>query len=412
MALGDNIVVGLDVGTSKVRAVVGEFGESGQLEITGVGLAQSTGLRRGVVVNIESTLKNVAQAIEAAELMSGREVESVYASISGTHIEGLNSRGVVAVTGRGREITPVDVDRVIEAARAVVIPMDREVIHVLPQSYVVDDQKGIKNPLDMIGVRLECEVHIVSCSVSSAQNLVKCINRASFRVDGLVFGCLAAARSAMSSDEKELGALLIDLGAGTTDILAYRDGAPCMTSVIPVGGAQVTQDLSIVLNAPVDTAEKIKVQAGCAWPGILEEGEEVIVPGVGGRPPQAIPRAKVASIIEPRMTEIFAMAKERLARQGLDRLGGGIVLTGGGALMPGVCELANHVFGLQARIGAPLATGGLVDEYRSPVFATAVGLVQYGAELSMAGTGDGERKERKKGSALSRLGQWLKKEFF
>ncbi len=414
------MVVGLDIGTTKVCAVIGERNENGILEITGVGVSPSTGLRKGVVVNIEATLRSVAAAIEAAEMMSGREVHSCWTGIGGAHIEGLNSRGVVAVTGKNREtreIGPEDVDRVIEAARAVVIPMDRQVLHVIPQTYIVDDQKGIRNPLDMIGVRLEAEVHIITGSVTSAQNLVKCVNRAGFRVNDLVLQSLAAGRSTLTAEEKELGVALVDLGGGTTNILVYSDGAPYSTTTIPVGGTQVTSDLSILKNLAFDTAERIKIDAGCCWEGLLEGDEEVIVPGVGGRPPLPIPRSQILRIIQPRMEEIFHLAKEKLDKLSLARpMGGGVVLTGGGSQLPGVTELAAHIFNLPVRVGVPLSVGGLVEEYRSPVYATAVGLVLEGAdrEHPKAQERSGENRRQEKGQAplFGRLADWLKKEFF
>ena len=315
----DNLIVGLDIGTTKVCAVIGERNEQGALEITGVGLSPSFGLRRGVVINIESTLRSVAQAIEAAEMMSGREVQSVYTGIAGAHIEGINSRGVVAVTGRGREITKEDVDRVIDAAKAVVIPMDREVLHVIPQEFIVDDQGGIKNPIDMIGIRLEAEVHIITGSVTSAQNLLKCVNRAGFRVNDIILQSLASAQAVLSSDEKELGCLLIDLGGGTTDVLVHLEGAPYHTNVIALGGNQVTSDLAIMLKTPQEAAERIKKESGCCYMPLVGADEEVVIPGVGGWPASAIPRKEICRIVQPRMTEIFNLVKEQLAEEELSR---------------------------------------------------------------------------------------------
>ncbi len=413
-------MVGLDIGTTKVCAVIGERMENGNLEITGVGVSPSTGLRKGVVVNIEATLRSVAAAIEAAEMMSGREVHACWTGIGGAHIEGLNSRGVVAVTGKNREtreIAKEDVDRVIEAARAVVIPMDRQVLHVIPQTYIVDDQKGIRNPLDMIGVRLEAEVHIITGSVSSAQNLVKCVNRAGFRVNDLVLQSLAAGRSTLTAEERELGVALMDLGGGTTDLLVYLDGAPYSTFTIPVGGTQVSSDLSILKNLSFETAEKIKIEAGCCWEDLLEGDDDIIVPGVGGRPPLPIPRSQILRIIQPRMEEIFHLAKEKLDKLALSRpLGGGIVLTGGGSQLPGAAELAAHIFRLPVRVGVPLSLGGLVEEYRSPVYATAVGLILEGADREGPRNQDrgqeGRPREKNQTALFVKLADWLKKEFF
>jgi cell division protein FtsA len=400
--------------------VIGERTEKGTLEITGVGLSPSTGLRKGVVVNIEATLRSVSSAIEAAEMMSGQEVHNCWTGIGGRHIDGINSRGVVAVTGKNRETREIgreDIARVLEAARAVVIPMDRRVLEVIPQSYIVDDQKGIADPLDMIGVRLESEVHIITCSVTSAENLIKCVNRAGFRVNDLILQSLAAGRSVLTGEEKELGVALIDLGGGTTDVLVYSDGAPYSNTTIPAGGAQVTGDISIIKNISVETAERIKLDAGCCWENLLEGDDDVIVPGVGGRPPLPIPKSQIQAIIRPRMEEIFKMVKEKLDKLTLSRpLGGGVVLTGGGAQLPGAAELASHVFKLPVRVGNPLPLGGLVEEYRSPVYATAVGLVLEGndREVKTGFERGGDIRPRDKGQAniIEKLSDWLQKEFF
>ncbi|MDR1507161.1 MAG: cell division protein FtsA [Treponema sp.] len=413
----DRLAVGLDIGTTKVCAVIGEQNENGNLEITGVGTCASTGLRKGVVVNIEATLRSAAQAIEAAEMMSGREVHSVWTGIGGSHIDGINSRGVVAVTGKNRETREIDgedIERVLEAARAVVIPMDRQVLELIPQTYIVDDQKGIRDPLDMIGVRLEAEVHIITCSVTSSQNLVKCVNRAGFRVDGLVLQSLAAGRAVLTEEEKELGVALVDLGGGTTDVLVYSEGAPYSTTTIPVGGSQVTSDISIMKSISFETAEKIKLEAGSCWEG-ASLGDDIIVPGVGGRPPLPIPRYQIEEIVRPRMEEIFSMVKEKLEKLSLSRpLGGGVVLTGGGSLLLGSTELASRIFRLPARVGNPLPLGGLVEEYRSPEYSTAVGLVLEAFDREgKVPEKTGDTRMREKGKPLfERFTDWLRKEFF
>jgi cell division protein FtsA len=417
------LIVGLDIGTTKVCAVIGERNEQGILEITGVGLCPSTGLRKGVVVNIEATLKAAASAIEAAEMMSGTEARDCWTGIGGSHIEGINSRGVVAITGKKRETREIggeDIARVIEAARAVVIPMDRQILEVIPQTYIVDDQKGIRNPMDMIGVRLESEVHIITCSVTSAQNLVKCVNRAGFRVNGLILHSLAAGRAVLTQEEKDLGVVLIDLGGGTTDVLVYTDGAPYSTSTVPAGGSQVTNDISIIKNISFETAEKIKIDAGCCWEALLEEDEDIIVPGVGGRPPLPIPRSQILTIIKPRMEEIFKMAKEKIDKLNLSRpLGGGVVITGGGAQLSGVVELANSILKLPARVGSPIPApmlGGLVEEYRSPAYSTAVGLVLEGnsRDVKLEGERGSEARQpdKKNADIFGKLRSWLKDEFF
>ncbi len=401
--LADDLLVGLDIGSTKVCAVIGEINEHGSVEIIGIGETKSEGLRRGVVINIESTLRSVSVAIEAAEMMSGHEVHEVVTGIAGAHIEGINSRGVVAVTGKGREINEEDVRRVIEAAKAIVIPMDREVIHVIPQEFVVDDQGGIKDPIDMIGIRLESEVHIITGSVTSAQNVLKCVNRAGFKVQDIVLQSLASAEAVLSRSEKELGVLLIDLGGGTTDVLVYIDGAPYHTDVVAIGGDQVTNDLSIMLKTPGDFAEKIKKESGCCYLPLVDREEEVIIPGVGGWPAASIPRYEVCNIIEPRVTEIFSMVKDQLERKDyLKYLRGGVVLTGGGSKMPGIVELASRIFDVPSRVGMPPKLGGLSDIYMSPAYSTGVGLVLYEAAqlrldyrnakpLNRGGTGFGQK---------------------
>ncbi len=408
----DDLIVGLDIGSTKVCTVIGEINERGSVEVIGVGLSPSEGLRRGIVVNIESTLRSVSAAIEAAEMMSGREVHSVITGIAGAHIEGINSRGVVAVTGKGREINQTDITRVIEASKAIVIPMDREVIHVIPQEYIVDDQGGIKDPLDMIGIRLESEVHIITGSVTSAQNLLKCVNRSGLRVEDIVLQSLASSEAVLSSSEKELGVLLIDLGGGTTDILLHIGGAPYHTDVVTIGGDQVTSDLSIMLKTPSDFAEKIKLESGCCYLPLVDKDEEVIIPGVGGWPAASVPRTELCNIIEPRMVEIFSMVRAQLERKDyLKHLRGGVVLSGGGASMPGVVELASQIFDVPARVGMPPRLGGLSDTYMKPDFATAVGLVMYGANQILAEDSGVSLPRKGKDGFSAKLKNWMK-EFF
>ena len=408
----EDLVVGLDIGTTKICAIIGGINENGMIEILGVGTTPSKGLRRGVIVNIESTVKSIVTAVESAELMSGREITGVFSGIAGNHIEGINSRGVVAVVGRDREISPEDVDRVIDAGKAIAFPMDREVLHVIPQEFIVDNQRGVRNPIGMMGVRLEAEVHIITGSVSSAQNIVKCVNRAGFRVDDMVLEPLASAKAVLTNDEKELGSLLIDLGGGTTDVLVHLDGAPYYTEILAVGGDQVTNDLSIVLKTPNDAAEKIKIASGCCYLDLIHGDEEVSIPGVGGRPPTIRPKREIVQIIEPRMEEILTMVRDKIAVKGYHKLiGGGLVLTGGGSLIPGTIELAQDVFGLPARIGYPVKLGGLVEEYYSPMYATGIGLVLHAAGKRDA---PGFERGRKQGSfrtAMGRMKEWFK-EFF
>ena len=384
----EDMVVGLDIGTTKVCVVIGERNDKGILEITGVGVSPSTGMRKGVVVNIEATIKSIIDAVEAAEMMSGREVHTCWTGIGGSHIEGINSRGVVAITGqkreKNREIEKDDMYRVIEAARAVVIPLDRQIIQTIPQSYIVDDHRGIKDPLGMIGVRLEAEVHIITSSATSAENLLRCVNRAGFKASKslLLLQVLAAGRAVLTPEEQDLGVALIDLGGGTTDVLVYYDGAPYSTFTIPVGGYEVTKDISTIKSISVEAAERIKTDSACCWEPLLEHSDDILVPGMGGRSPLSIPRSHIYGIVKPRMEEIFELVKQKLDCLFLPRpLSGGIVLTGGGASLIGAVELAEDIFKLRARLGSPIRfakLGGLVDEYRDPGYATAIGLVLEG----------------------------------
>ena len=412
----EDLIVGLDIGTTKICAIIGQVDGNGKLEIIGVGTTRSKGLRRGVVINIEATVKCILSAIEAAELMSGREIQGVFTGVAGSHIEGINSRGVVAVTGRDREISSEDVDRVIDAGKAIAFPMDREVLHVIPQEFIVDDQRGVKNPVGMMGVRLEAEVHIVTGSVSSAQNIVKCVNRAGFKVYDMILEPLASSRAVLTTDERELGTLLIDLGGGTTDVLVHIDGSPYYTEVLPVGGDQVTNDLSIVLKTPMDSAEKVKIESGCCYSDLLQGDEEVRIPGVGGRPPSVRLKRDIVKIIQPRMNEMLSMVKDQIDKKGyLKLLGGGVVLTGGASLVPGTIELAQEVFDLPARIGYPMKLGGLVEEYFNPIYATGIGLVLYGVSKGEVG-GAPENLRKTKGpdrftGFMDRMKNWFK-EFF
>ena len=406
----DDLIVGLDIGTSKVCAIIAQIGHEGRLEIIGVGTTPSRGLRRGVVINIDATVRSLLNAVEAAEMMSGREVTGAFAGIAGGHIEGINSRGVVAVTGRDREITREDVERVIDAAKAIVMPMDREVVHVIPQEFTVDQQDGVRDPVGMMGVRLEAEVHIITGAVSSAQNIIRCINRAGFKADDIVLEPLAAAAAVLSKDEQEMGVLLVDIGGGTTDILVYLDGAPYHTDVLALGGDQVTSDISIMLKTPLEVAERLKREAGSCHPDDLDDREiEASIPGVGGRPARPIKRSRLTEIIRPRMTEVFGMVKDQLDRSGyLKLLSGGAVLTGGGALLPGAAELATEVLGLPARIGYPTPLGGLVEEYRSPEFATGVGLVMYGHGKRRPEHFDMNTSESGYDSVWDRMKRWFR----
>lgn len=378
----NEIIVGLDIGTTKIACIVGEVTEDG-VDIIGIGTAPSKGLRRGYVVNIDATVASIQQAVDEAENMAGCEISSVYAAISGAHVRGLNSHGIVAV--KDKEVREADIARVIEQAKAVAIPMDREVLHVLPQQYVVDDQDGIRDPLGMAGVRLEAKVHMVTTAVASAQNVIKCANRCNLQVSDIVLESLASAQAILEEDEKELGVALIDIGGGTCDLMVYADGAIVHTSVLPLGGGHITNDIATVLRTPLDSAEKIKRKYGCAWRGHVEDGDTMEVPSVGGRGPRVLPRLKLVEVIEPRVEEIFEHVKKELMRSGyFDSLAAGAVLTGGAMAMDGVADVAEQVLGLPCRRGVPAKIGGLVDVVRSPSYATGVGLVMFGADQGKA----------------------------
>lgn len=378
----ENIIVGLDIGTTKVCAIIGRINEYNTIDIVGVGVSPSKGLRKGVVVNIESTVHSVASAIEKAELMAGIEVKSVYSGIAGGHIEGINSRGVVAVSTKSKEITQDEVERVIDAAKALALPMEREVIHVLPQEFIVDNQQGIKDPIGMSGVRLEAEVHIVTGAVASAQNIVKSVNRSGYAVNDIVLEPLASALSTLKDDEKELGVVLVDIGGGTTDVLVYLNGSIWHTNVISMGGNHVTNDVSIGLRAPIQSAEEIKKRWGIALSELVDPDETIEVPSVGGRRPAQLPRQILAEIIQPRVEEIFFLVKSDLEQKDFkDIISGGVVLTGGASLLEGIDKVAERVFEMPVRIGNPgeaSGVSGLVGEVSSPEYATGVGLVLYG----------------------------------
>lgn len=408
-------IVGLDIGTSFVRAVLGEFTEDNKLEITGVGKVPSKGMRNGVIVNIETTMQAITEAVEAAEMMSGHDVSSVVASIGGSQIESQNSRGVVAVADRGkgtREITRDDVERVIEAARAVPVPPDRQVLHVVPQTYTIDGQPGIKDPINEIGVRLEADVHIVTAAVTTMQNMIRCVGRAGFGVDGVMLKTLAASEAVTTEEERDLGSILIDMGGGSTDALVLIDGSPICTASIPIGGNLVTNDISIIRSISFDIAEKVKLNSGCCSPELIESPDEVvIIPGIGGRAPSTMPRCELCDIIRPRIVETFITLRDKLAANVQGRqLMGNVILIGGGSLLPGVVDVAAEVFGTRAvRLGMPGNFGGLQDQYRNPEFATAVGLVVSNQDKRRSEVLKSEKD--KKQSGMSRLKGFFK-EFF
>ncbi len=372
------IIVGLDIGTTKICAVVGEIVHD-TVEIIGVGTHPSEGLRKGVVINIEKTVNSIKEAIEEAETMAGCEISSVYAGIAGGHIKGFNSHGVIAL--KEREVTRKDIDRVIEAASAVAIPMDREVIHVLEQEFIVDEQDGIMDPLGMSGVRMEAKIHIVTGAVTSAQNIIKCANRAGLDVHDIVLESIASSESVLTNEERNLGVALIDFGGGTTDMAVFSRGAIKHTSVLALGGDNLTYDISIGIRTATVEAEKIKMKYGCALTSMIGGDETIEVPGVGGRGPRTLPRQFLGEILEPRLEEIFTLIQSELIRSGYeDSVNSGVVITGGSSELSGMTEIAEQIFNVPCRIGYPDKIGGLVEVVNKPMYATAVGLVLYGAK--------------------------------
>jgi cell division protein FtsA len=374
----NRLVVGLDIGTSKVLAIVGEVGATGEVEIIGVGHHPSRGMRRGVVVNIESTVQSIQRAVEEAELMAGCQIHSVFAGIAGSHIASINSHGIVAI--KDKEVGPGDVERVIEAARAVAMPADQKILHILPQEFIIDKQDGIREPIGMSGVRLEAKVHIVTGAVSAAQNIIKCVRRCGLEVDDVILEQLASSTSTLTDDEKELGVCLVDIGGGTTDISVYTDGAIRHTSVLPIAGDQVTNDIAIALRTPTQYAEDLKQKYGCALTQLAHRDDTIEVPSVGERPPRKLSRQMLAEVIEPRVEELYGLVQAELRRSGFeDLLGSGIVLTGGSSKMEGMIDLAEEVFHMPVRLGVPQYIGGLKGVVQNPIFATGVGLVLHGA---------------------------------
>jgi cell division protein FtsA len=405
MAKKNSIVVGLDIGTSKVCAVVGEMTEHG-VEIIGLGSHASQGLRKGVVINIEATTNSVKKAVEEAALMAGCEIHTVFTSISGGHIKAFNSHGIVAV--KNQEVAQRDLDRVIDAAKAVAIPMDREVLHVLPQDYVIDEQDGIKEPLGMSGVRLEAKVHIVTGSVTSAQNIVKCCNRTGLNVAEIVLAPLAAAEAVLSEEEKELGVVLVDMGGGTTDIALYHDGTLKHTAVLGIGGNHVTNDIAAGLRTPFNDAERIKQRYGFAKARMVTEDERVEVPSVAGKGAGTVSRQILCEIIEPRLDEIFELIQREIAKSGYEgSLASGVVITGGSMLLPGAVEMAERSFGLPVRLGVPAHVGGLVDVINSPAYAAAVGLVLHGMKRHERVTVFRPRDDKILAKVKHRMSDWL-----
>jgi cell division protein FtsA len=403
------MIVGLDIGTSKVVAIVGEIGEDGSIEVIGIGSHPSRGLKKGVVVNIESTVQSIQRAVEEAELMAGCQIEAVYAGIAGSHVRSLNSHGIVAI--REKEVTRMDVDRVIDAAQAVAVPADQKILHILPQEFLIDSQEGVKEPLGMSGVRLEAKVHLVTCAVNAAQNIEKCVRRCGLEVHDVILEQLASSHAVLTDDEKELGVCLVDIGGGTTDIAVFTEGAIRHTAVIPIAGDQVTNDIAMALRTPTAHAEEIKIKYACALTQLAGAEETIKVPGVGDKPPRSLSRQALAEVVEPRYDELFTLVQAELRRSGYeDLIAAGIVLTGGSSKIEGVVELAEEIFHKPVSIGLPRNVNGLSDIVRNPVYATGVGLLLYG--------GQQDRVRRERGitgdmgeSFVDRLNAWWRNNF-
>ncbi|WP_404368495.1 cell division protein FtsA [Marinobacter sp.] len=382
----ENMIVGLDIGTSKVVAIVGKRKMDGTIEVVGIGSHPSRGLKRGVVVNIETTVQAIQRAVEEAELMAGCRIHSVYAGIAGSHIKSLNSHGIVAI--RDREVTQADIDRVIDAAQAVAIPADQKILHILPQEFVIDNQEGIKEPMGMSGVRLEAKVHLVTCAVNAAQNIEKCVRRCGLEVDDIILEQLASSYAVLTEDEKELGVAVVDIGGGTTDIAVFTGGAIRHTSVIPIAGDQVTNDIAMALRTPTQNAEEIKIKYACALTQLAGADETIKVPSVGERAPRDLSRQALAEVVEPRYEELFTLVQSELRRSGFeDLIPAGIVITGGSSTMEGVVDLAEEIFHMPVRLASPQAVAGMTEVVNNPIYATGVGLLIYGFRQMDAGRG-------------------------
>ncbi len=404
-----NLIVGLDIGTSKVVAIVAEVSTDGNMEVIGIGSHPSRGLKKGVVVNIESTVQSIQRAIEEAELMAGCQIHSVFAGIAGSHIRSLNSHGIVAI--RDSEVHQSDVERVIDAARAVAIPADQKILHILPQEFIIDKQEGIREPIGMSGVRLEAKVHMVTGAVSAAQNIVKCVRRCGLEVDDIILEQLASSYSVLTEDEKELGVCLVDIGGGTTDIAVFTDGAIRHTSVIPIAGDQVTNDIAVALRTPTQHAEEIKIKYACALTQLASPQETIEVPSVGDRPPRRLARQTLAEVVEPRYEELLNLVQAELRRSGFeDLIAAGIVMTGGSSKMEGVVELSEEIFHMPVRLGSPQYVSGLVDVVRNPIYATGVGLLLFGDQHRGDHGGDSVVGGNAKG-VWERMKNWFKGNF-
>ncbi len=405
------MMVGLDIGTSKVTAIVGEVNDNNQMEIVGIGSHPSRGLKKGVVVNIESTVQSIQRCVEEAELMAGCQIHSVYTGIAGSHIRSMNSHGIVAI--KDREVSASDVERVIDAARAVAIPADQRVLHVMPQEFVIDQQEGIREPVGMSGVRLEAKVHLVTGAVSAAQNIIKCVRRCGLEVDDIILEQLASSSSVLTEDEKELGICLVDIGGGTTDVAVFTDGAIKHTAVIPIAGDQVTNDIAVAMRTPTQYAEEIKIKYACALRQLANPDDTIEVPGVGGREPRRLSRQTLAEVVEPRYEELLSLVHAELRRSGFeDLVAAGVVLTGGSSKMEGVVDLAEEVFHMPVRLGMPQFVTGLVDVVRNPIHATGVGLLLFGQQQQGRQLNEGSLfNDLGMGSVFQRMRNWFQGSF-
>ena len=406
-----SLIVGLDIGTSKIVALVGEIGADGAVEVVGLGSHPSRGLKKGVVVNIESTVQSIQRAVEEAELMAGCQIHSVFAGIAGSHVRSLNSHGVVAI--RDREVSEVDVQHVIDAAKAVAIPADQRILHVLPQEYIIDGQEGIRDPIGMSGVRLEAKVHIVTGADSAAQNIVKCVQRCGLTVEDMVLEQLASSHAVLTDDEKELGVCLVDIGGGTTDLAVFSQGAIRHTAVIPIAGDQVTNDIAVSMRTPTHYAEDIKVRYACALSQLANSDESIEVPSVGERPARRLARQTLAEVVEPRYEELFGLVRDELRRSGFEEIiAAGIVLTGGSARMEGAIDLAEEVFHMPVRLGLPQQhqVKGLAEVVQNPIYSTGVGLLLYARENAQ-GASRGRALPTNMQGIWERLKSWFKGNF-
>lgn len=406
----EKMIVGLDIGTSKVVAIVGQLKGDGRIEIVGIGSSPSRGLKKGVVVDIESTVQSIQRAIEEAELMAGCQIHSVYVGIAGSHIRSLNSHGIVAI--RDREVNRADLERVIDAAQAVPIPADQKVLHILPQEYIIDSQEGIKEPLGMSGVRLEAKVHLVTCAVNASQNIERCVRRCGLEVEDIILEQLASAYAVLTDDEKELGVCMVDIGGGTTDIAVFTEGSIRHTAVIPIAGDQVTNDIAMALRTPTENANDIKIKYACALTQLAGPDESIKVASVGDRPPRQLSRQALAEVVEPRYDELFSLVQAELRRSGYeDMIAAGIVLTGGSARMEGAVDLAEEIFHMPVRLATPQGISGLTEMVKNPIYSTGVGLLLYGQKQIEAGAAQQKGQPVPQAGFMDRMKTWIKGNF-